>query len=258
MPSRAATKCPTDPAEQAKLFGYGWYKYAPDVAEKLLIKNGFSKNADGKWLLPDGTPWTIKCLTGTNVATDMGEPQLHGRRPAVEEVWHRRRRVFDREYCQPQRHGRLRRVRSNWPAQEPWGAGPDLYRVLDYYNSAYVKPVGDTTNGHPSRWSSPEMDAVIEKLRQTDPADYQAVVDVGIEGLKVAVEEMPGIPTFGYIGFITWDQQYWKNWPGSENAYSQPYPHWGPFKYQTPFLEPTGNAVVKRGCASGLRQLPES
>ena len=82
---------------------------------------------------------------------------------------------------------------------------------------------------------------VIEKLRQTDPADYQAVVDVGIEGLKVAVEEMPGIPTFGYLGFITWDQQYWKNWPGSENAYSQPYPHWGPFKYQTPFLEPTGN-----------------
>ncbi len=45
----------------------------------------------------------------------------------------------------------------------------------------------------------------------------------------------------GYLGFITWDQQYWKNWPGSENAYSQPYPHWGPFKYQTPFLEPTGN-----------------
>ena len=133
-------------------------------------------------------------------------------------------------------------VSGNWPAQEPWGAGPDLYRVLDFYNSAYVKPIGDTTNGHISRWSSPEMDAVIEKLRQTDPADYQAVVDVGIEGLKIAVEEMPGIPTFGYLGFITWDQQYWKNWPGSENAYSQPYPHWGPFKYQTPFLEPTGAA----------------
>jgi len=94
--------------------------------------------------------------------------------------------------------------------------------------------------GHPGRWSSPEMDAVIQKLRETDPADTEAVVAVGIEGLKIAVTEMPGIPTFGYIGFVAWDQQYWTNWPGSENAYTQPYTHWGPFKYMTPFLEPTG------------------
>ena len=231
---------PSDPAEQAKLFGYGWYKYAPDVAEKLLIKNGFSKNSDGKWLLPDGTPWTIKCLTGTDIATGMGGRNC----TAAVQQW--KKFGIDADVYSTENTASLNAtgdfdVSSNWPAQEPWGAGPDLYRVLDYYNSAYVKPVGDTTNGHPSRWSSPEMDAVIEKLRQTDPANYQAVVDVGIEGLKVAVEEMPGIPTFGYLGFITWDQQYWKNWPGSENAYSQPYPHWGPFKYQTPFLEPTGN-----------------
>jgi peptide/nickel transport system substrate-binding protein len=50
--------------------------------------------------------------------------------------------------------------------------------VLNNYNSEYVKPLGDTTNGHPSRWSSPEMDAAIEKLRNTDPADYEATVDV--------------------------------------------------------------------------------
>jgi peptide/nickel transport system substrate-binding protein len=228
---------PDDPAEQAKLFGYGWYKYAPDVAEKLLIKNGFSRNGDGQWLLPDGTPWKIQCTTGTAVATDMGGRNC----TAAVQQW--KKFGIDADVNSTENTSSLNAtgdfdVSANWPAQEPWGAGPDLYRVLDYYNSAYVKPVGDTTNGHPSRWSSPEMDAVIEKLRQTDPADYQAVVDVGIEGLKVAVTEMPGIPTFGYIGFITWDQQYWTNWPGSENAYSQPYPHWGPFKYQTPFLEP--------------------
>jgi peptide/nickel transport system substrate-binding protein len=51
---------------------------------------------------------------------------------------------------------------------------------------------------------------------------------------------MPGIPTFGYIGFVGWDQTYWSNWPGSENPYTQPYCHWGPFKYMTPFLKPTG------------------
>jgi peptide/nickel transport system substrate-binding protein len=230
---------PEDPAAQAKLFGYGWYKYAPDVAEKLLVKNGFSKNADGNWLLPDGTPWSIKCLTGTSLATGMGERNC----AAAVQAW--KKFGIDAEVYSSEANAALNAtgdfdVSSNWPAQEPWGAGPDLYRVLNYYNSEYIKPLGDTTNGHPSRWSSSEMDAVIEKLRNTDPADYQATVDVGIEGLKIAVTEMPGIPTFGYIGFVTWDEQYWTNWPGAENPYTQPYTHWGPFKYMTPLLEATG------------------
>src|SRR5215207_2568661 len=33
-------------------FGLGWWKHAPDIAEKLLLKNSFTKGADGKWLKP--------------------------------------------------------------------------------------------------------------------------------------------------------------------------------------------------------------
>ncbi len=61
-----------------------------------------------------------------------------------------------------------------------------------------------------------------------------------MEGLKLAIEAMPGIPVYGYTGFTTWDTYYWTNWPFAENAYTQPYTHWGPLKYMTPFLEPTG------------------
>ena len=43
-------------------FGYGAWAYAPDVATKLLEKNGFSQDGDGKWLLPDGTPWKFTRL----------------------------------------------------------------------------------------------------------------------------------------------------------------------------------------------------
>jgi peptide/nickel transport system substrate-binding protein len=129
---------------------------------------------------------------------------------------------------------------SAWPIQAPWGAGVDLHRVLDGWNSAYIKPLGERTQGHVSRWSSPEMDAVIEDLVNTDPSDREAIIALGLEGLKLVVEEMPGIPTYGYTGFTTWDEYYWTNWPFAENAYTQPYTHWGPFKYMTPFLEPTG------------------
>ena len=63
----------------------------------------------------------------------------------------------------------------------------------------------------------------------------------GDRELKEAVTNMPGVPTYGYIGFVGWDEQYWTNWPGSENPYNAPYTHWPNFKYFTPFLTPTGN-----------------
>jgi peptide/nickel transport system substrate-binding protein len=115
-----------------------------------------------------------------------------------------------------------------------------MYRNLDQWNSEYVFPVGELNRGHQSRWSSDTMDDVIARLRETDPTDTEATIAIGIEGLKEAVTQMPGIPTFGYIGFVAWDETYWTNWPGAENPYTQPYTHWGPFKYMTPRLESTG------------------
>jgi peptide/nickel transport system substrate-binding protein len=230
---------PDDAAAQDQAFGLGWYKYAPDEAAKLLEKNGFSKNADGQWLLPDGKPWRIEVLS----RSDTSHLSFKNASAAVQQ-W--KQFGIDAVQIPSDNSSELAQtgdydVSGEWPAQEPWGAGADLYRVLDYYNSAYIEPVGTVTTGHTSRWSSPEMDAVIQQLRETDPSKTDEVIAIGIDGLKLAVESMPGIPTFGYIGFVSWDQSYWTNWPGAENPYTQPYTHWGPFKYMTPFLEPVGN-----------------
>ena len=132
-------------------------------------------------------------------------------------------------------------VSGNWPAQEPWGAGPDLYRVLDRWNSAYKKPLGERTQGIYSRWSSDDDGRHHQEAARDGSLQYRCKSSPsGIEGLKEAVKNMPGIPTYGYIGFVGWDQYYWTNWPGSENAYNEPYTHWPNFKYMTPFLKPTG------------------
>lgn len=227
------------PAAVAQAFGLGWYKYAPEAAAKLLQKNGFKKTADGKWLLPNGKPWKIEVLC----RTDTAHLAFKNAAAAVQQ-W--KKFGIDAVQVPSDQSSTLAQngdydVSGEWPAQEPWGAGPDLYRVLDFYNSAYLKPVGELTSGHTSRWSSPKMDDVVKRLRETDPANAEKVKAIGIEGLKIAVQELPGIPTFGYIGFVSWDQTYWTNWPGSENPYTQPYTHWGPFKYMTPLLKPTGN-----------------
>jgi len=229
---------PDTPEFLEQAFGLGWYKYAPDIAEKLLVKNGFSKDGDGKWLLPDGSPWKISFLTETTLSG-------MNARNAVAAVQQWKKFGIDAEVFPSEAGADLIAVgdfdvSGNWPAQEPWGAGPDLYRVLDRWNSAYIRPVGERTQGHSCRWTSEKMDAIIKDLRETDPFDTEAVIAVGIEGLKEAVTNMPGTPTYGYIGFIGWDEYYWTNWPGSENPYCEPYTHWPNFKYMTPFLEPTG------------------
>jgi peptide/nickel transport system substrate-binding protein len=231
---------PDDAEFIAKTFGLGWYKYAPDIAEKLLLKNGFSRDGNNMWLLPDGTPWTISYQAGTVLSN-------HDARNAAAAVQQWKKFGIEAEQFLSESAADLQAVgdfdvNGAWPAQEPWGAGPDLYRVLDRWNSEYILPVGERTQGHSSRWSTPEMDAIIKKLRETDPFDAEAVIAVGIEGLKEAVKNMPGLPTYGYIGFVGWDETYWTNWPGSENAYNEPYTHWPNFKYTTPFLKPTGGA----------------
>jgi peptide/nickel transport system substrate-binding protein len=229
---------PDDEEFIGRSFGFGWYKFAPDIAEKLLVKNGFSRDGNGMWLLPDGTPWRITFLAGTVLSN-------HPERNAVAAVQQWRKFGIDAEMFNTESTADLQSVGNYdvtgaWPAREPWGAGPDLYRVLDAWNSAYVPELGERHNGHVTRWSSPEMDDIIRRLRETNPFDREAVIALGIQGLQEAVRNMPGIPTYGYIGFVGWDETYWTNWPGSENAYNQPYTHWPNFKYTTPFLRPTG------------------
>lgn len=231
---------PDTPEFTQQAFGLGWWKYAPDIAEKLLVNNGFSRDADGMWLLPDGTPWKITYMTGTVLSN-------HDARNAVAAVQQWKKFGIDAEVLNTESLADLTAVgdfdvETVWPGREPWGAGPDLYRVLDDWNSVYIQPVGERNQAsYDSRWSSPEMDAIIQELRETDPFNIDEVVRIGIEGLKEAVTNMPGIPTYGYIGFVGWDEYYWTNWPGSENPYNEPYTHWPNFKYMTPFLEPTGN-----------------
>ena len=229
---------PEDQEYLDKTFGLGWFKYAPDVAEKLLIKNGFKRDSNNMWLLPDGTPWKTAHIT----SVDMTHPQ-HLNANATVQAW--RKFGIDATVYATENAATLERVgdydtSSTWPSEAPWGAGPDLYRVIDRWNSEYVRPIGEDNFGHGSRWSSAAMDDIIKRMRNTDPTDYEATVAVGIEGLKEGFAQCAGIPTFGYIGFVGWDETYWTNWPGAENAYTQPYTHWGPFKYMTPFLKPTG------------------
>ncbi|ACI18313.1 ABC transporter substrate-binding protein [Dictyoglomus thermophilum] len=230
-------KVPTDPKVIREIFGIGWFKYAPDIAEKLLIKNGFKRDKDGKWLLPDGKPWKMTILAHTNPS----HPDFRNGFAAAQQ-W--KKFGIDVEVVTTEQRPTLLQYGnfdacSDWPATEPWGGHPDMYRTFNAWRSEYVRPIGDRTFGHPSRWSNPRMDKVIEELAKTDWNSLKVRM-LGMEGLKIAFEEMAGIPTCSYPGIACYNEYYWTNYPTQENPYCIPYHHWPNFKYMLPFLKPTG------------------
>jgi len=232
---------PEDPEEIREAFGPGWWKYAPDVAEQLLLRNGFTRDADGKWLLPDGTPWKINILN----VTSPSEPRYRNALAAAQQ-W----RNFGIDVTLNSSEQLITEstlghfdISVVWPAVEPWGGHPDLYRTINVWHSKYYKPIGEATvspDGAPARWKNPKLDKIIEEMEKLDWNDPENL-ELGMEALKILVEEMPTIPTFGYPGVVAWDEYYWTNYPGAENPYIIPYHHWPNFKYMLPFLKPTGN-----------------
>lgn len=226
---------PEEPEAIREMFGPGWWKYAPDVAEQLLLRNGFTKDANGKWLLPDGTPWKIAITAHPSPS----HPQ-HRNSLAAAQQW--RNFGIDVTVNPSEAYAALAQtgdyvVNDNWPAIEPWGGHPDLYRVLSPFRTSYYRPIGEQAVGHSSRWYNEKLDKVIEEMEKVD-WDSDKNLQLGMEGLKILVEEMPTIPTFGYPGVVAWDEYYWTNYPGAENPYTQPYHHWPNFKYMLPFLRP--------------------
>jgi len=233
---------PDDPKVIRELFGIGWWKYAPDVATKLLEKHGFSKDKDGKWHLPDGSLWKIAVVNHPNPAHHQNRNGIAAAEQWREfgidatvnntEAWSTLAQKGDFEVC------------STWPAQEPWGAGVDLYRTFMVWDSSLLPALGEPVPAAPgagARWSDPRMDEVVGRMEKTDPfAEVEATRLLGIEALKIVLEEMPTMPTYGYAGALVWDEYYWTNWPGAEDPYIQPYHHWPNLKYMLPFLRPTG------------------
>ncbi|HUZ18214.1 MAG TPA: ABC transporter substrate-binding protein, partial [Spirochaetia bacterium] len=225
VPMRLAAKAkergytvPTDPAQIRQIWGYGWWKYAPDVAAQLLERNGFKRTADGKWLLPDGTPWKFSILTTPNQTHPQSRNGF-----MMSQQW--KKFGIDVSVETNDQYGAITQrgmfdAGTTWPAREPWGAHPDMFRTFENWYSKYYKPIGEMAIAGPgasSRWHNPAMDKVVDQLRETAWANTDKIIQLGIEGLKVATVDMAGIPTVAYPGIVGWDTEYWTNYPGAED-----------------------------------------
>jgi len=205
------------PGTPREVFGTGWWKYDPDVAERLLLKNGFSRDGNGKWLLPSGEPWTIDfqsppdendAFRTANAAADMwGEFGITVNLQGLERtVWEQNAYVGQYDISTPW----LSYVQANgdaWPAVR--GLHPDLYTPSgeDSHSTGYVGL---------GRINDPQIGEFIDAMVPINPDD-PAATELNIDFLKYMTEQMYNITTISFKKFVTWDERFWTGFPTSEN-----------------------------------------
>jgi len=231
---------PTDEDAVINMFGVGWWKYAPEVAAKLLERNGFTKDKQGQWLLPDGTPWKITMIAAPDEADayriGMGAMDFWEDFGIAVEIETLERDPFY-----------TRQNQGDFEISTTWGqaAGGNANFVADKwpfmynFHSDFYLPRGEASTTNLMRIKSDVIDDIVDQLGVLHPSDPK-VPGLEEEFFKDWTENMYGIHTLSFKKFITHDEYYWTNFPTSENPYGQPN-YWfmgGRFVY--PYLEKTG------------------
>lgn len=220
---------PTDPAQIARAFGMGWWKPDAQAATELLEAAGFSKRGNA-WFLPDGKPFTIRV-----VVEGESRPVMTRAGTMIAQNW----RQFGIDAKTEVAQGAAMLDRRNagdfetlisWSV-ESYGGHPDLAYFLDSWHSQYIAPPGKPqAPRNYQRWASPELDAIIEKIRRISFEDPK-VLEYGRDYVKLAVQEMPTIPLMAYNVFTAMDETYWTGYPTIDDPYTDPVPNWGNTRY---------------------------
>jgi peptide/nickel transport system substrate-binding protein len=227
---------PSDPKEIAKSFGLGWWKPNPQAATELLERAGFTKRGND-WYMPDGSRFVVRIVVegelrpvmtrvGTMIAQQWRQFGIDARTEVAQGTLINRRDGGDFETI------------ISWSV-ETYGGDPDLSYFLDSWHSEYVASPGERQPPRNwQRWSSPEIDRIIEEIRRISFVDPK-VVELGREFAKVMVREMPIIPLMSYNVFTTMDETYWTGYPTADDPYANPVPNWGNSRYMFVRLKPT-------------------
>lgn len=225
---------PTDPEQLKRTFGFGWWKQDVQAATELLQKAGFTKQGN-RWMRPDGTPFTVR----VHVEGD-AIPTLARAGTAIAQQWSQAGIEAKVDVAGPthgQRMGTGDFETAIFWTIETWGGHPDLSFFLESYHSEFIKPLGEQQPPRNlQRWEDPRLDEIIERNRKI-AFDSPEVKTLGLDFLKLAVEEMPMIPLMAYNKFAPFDTTYWTNYPSADNPYAASGPNWSNLRYMVVSLK---------------------
>ena len=199
------------------VWGAGWWRYAPDAAEQILKSLGFKRGPDGKWLLPDGTPWKMKLNIPAGFEYDAIDLGL-----AVAEQWRKFGIDVDvipleaASFWTPQLNYGAFEVGSYWGIS---GNDPNALPInFEGWRCDYVKPIGNySPNG--ARYCDPKFDEAILKALSSPPGSPEAIKALK-EAVLTMLRDMPAIWTGDCKKLLPVLTDYWTNWPNAYNFYT--------------------------------------
>ncbi len=208
-------------------------KRDPKRVETLLTGEKFSKGASGKWKKPDGTAWPI------TVMTLQGEPVG----PVLAQQL--KSAGFDALF-QPLQDGpfydALGAGNYELAIRTHCGSAYDPWQTLQNYHSRYASPPGQkSTNARaPTRYSNPEMDAVLNQMeaKQPSPSDPQYMALVR-QAATLYLREMPELTLAEELHVVTFNTTYWTGFPSAADPYINPFIPWEGFNLVLQHLKPT-------------------
>ena len=218
--------------ELIEMFGIGCWKYDPEAATKLFQKAGLEKRDDG-WYFND-EPFVLNLTYLADTEQQAG-------------------RGVQAAYDQLLKFGFNCNIfsesSSTWTANDTTGnyyiAGywptqfitRDIYGAISGYDADLIVPKGETGSGNGMRWNNERATEIIHELAKVSP-DSDEAYELGLEFVKVAIEDMPFIGFHSGVKFVPTNSSVWEGYPCAADPYNGPWWWWSCFKYIIPHLSP--------------------
>ncbi|AUS97103.1 hypothetical protein CDQ84_16115 [Clostridium thermosuccinogenes] len=225
---------PTDKDELIDMFGIGCWKYAPEAAEKLLIKAGLEKKSDG-WYYK-GKPFTINLTYLANTEAQAGRGVI----AAYDQLtkFGLKCNLSSESSATWDTNGATGNfeIAGYWPTG---GITKDIYSQISGWDADLIVPLGERGSGQGSRWNNAEATRIIHEMAKLSPNDERSY-ELAMEFMKIAIKDLPFIGFHSGIKFVPTNSTYWENYPNAKNPYNGPWWWWSCFKYITTEISPVG------------------
>jgi peptide/nickel transport system substrate-binding protein len=221
-------------------FGIGWWKYDPEEAERLLNSVGITKNADGNYVLPDGTVWELQLVIPgdwNKVMQRVGFSIADSWRKSGIQVNVRQSTDWS-EYSVVENTNSEREALLNWT---------NCIFTPNYLNSwrsvrlDYLQEADSTepNSGNQYQWNNETVDSLVQQADQMDTLSEE-FREIGRSIIQEFVTDMAYINIMNIPTTIPTNEYYWTNFPKQDNYYAQPYSWWSSIKEAIAKIEPTG------------------
>ena len=224
-------------------FGYGWWKYDLEQAEKMLASAGIKKGADGFYTMPDGSPMELEFAypgDWNKILQRLGFSIADSWRQAGFNV--NGRQVDNGEFNTNMRTNARFQMTIAWNQQCVFNA--NWRNNWRQWSPQYVLPADSTDadlrlDGNYARIIDPKIHELVAE-GATVPVDSERMSELGQDIQKLVVENMYMLPLMSIPTTIPTNKTYWKGYTKQDDFYALPYTWWSSFKKTLVNIEPTG------------------